>query len=604
MAFKSATVNSSLVAATLTNYPTYIDLSRVGITTLAEAQSARFYADSGKVVEWAREVVSNAQGHVKIPSLTSTTTIYVDYDGVRADYAVTDTYGRNAVWSDYSAVFHFESDATDSSGVNSAGTVTGSTIQFEQIGNGYDFDGANDKIDFGTAEYVKSETIITQQMWMRIDVINSLQQLWGTNDIGAGNSYQGYVNSTGSQLFIAPININNRANYSYSTLSTTVRYLFHIVFDGGQTGNANRLKIYNNGANDTGRTTYTGTVDASSTTATGNLVIGERSGGSGDFNGGMDELRFRKSAISDNWITTEYNNQSNETSFWGTWTDVGGGGPDPLDATTQTYTLSGIAAAITKQFAAGADQASLSLTGVDALLAKHYTFQADATAFALSASAVTFTRQFALSAEAEIISVSAPDTPILKHSVISADPADYTLTGYATFFPQSNTLGAGTGVVLLTTNEAQLLRHYVMPCSTASFTVSSIDAVTAYNRSLEAVSAPFDLDSADAQFLRSLAILGSQTSYELAGLDAETAKLFFFLTEPPAYTLSTSDALATKGYSIAAETETLALSGVPIEFILGAPPITDPFSAAASPFSKQNPIFTPKQPIGTRAPRP
>jgi hypothetical protein len=43
--FKKATVRAADVPSTLTNFPTYVDLDRLGITTLAEAQSVRVYAD-------------------------------------------------------------------------------------------------------------------------------------------------------------------------------------------------------------------------------------------------------------------------------------------------------------------------------------------------------------------------------------------------------------------------------------------------------------------------------------------------------------------------------------------------------------------------------
>ena len=39
--FKTATVNASDVPSTQTNFPSYVDLSRLGITTLAEAESVR-----------------------------------------------------------------------------------------------------------------------------------------------------------------------------------------------------------------------------------------------------------------------------------------------------------------------------------------------------------------------------------------------------------------------------------------------------------------------------------------------------------------------------------------------------------------------------------
>jgi hypothetical protein len=107
--FKSATVASGDVPDTQSNFPVYVDLKRMnGGTSLsaADAASIRVYSDSGKTTELAREIVSVDEMHVKVTSLTNTFTIYVDWDGSSADYAVTDTYGRNAVWSDYRAVYH------------------------------------------------------------------------------------------------------------------------------------------------------------------------------------------------------------------------------------------------------------------------------------------------------------------------------------------------------------------------------------------------------------------------------------------------------------------------------------------------------------------
>jgi len=37
-------------------------------------------------------------------------------------------------------------------------------------------------------------------------------------------------------------------------------------------------------------------------------------------------VRMAINGLSANWVTTEYNNQSDEATFWGTWSDVGGGG--------------------------------------------------------------------------------------------------------------------------------------------------------------------------------------------------------------------------------------------------------------------------------------
>lgn len=50
-----------------------------------------------------------------------------------------------------------------------------------------------------------------------------------------------------------------------------------------------------------------------------------RTGNNQGFSGRLDEFRVSYNSLSADWITTEYNNQSDEAGFWGTWTDAGGG---------------------------------------------------------------------------------------------------------------------------------------------------------------------------------------------------------------------------------------------------------------------------------------
>jgi hypothetical protein len=321
--FKQATVNASDVPATQTDFPAYVALDRLGITTLAEAQSVRVYADEAKTTEWAREIVSATEMHVKIPSLTSTTDIYVDYDGVRADYAVTDTYGRNAVWSDYAAVWHFQSDATDSTGNYSAGTVTGATNSAQKIGNGYSFDGTNDKIALGRITQTENVSALTHQMWHSSNLTTD-RMLWGTPDIGSGNGWEAYYEEASVKVYFCVKSVANRFNWPVTNMVSGTRYLWHVVFDGAGSGNTGRLKLYQNATDTSGTGTYTGTIEATTQTSTGNLTLGERPGGTFDLNGTFDEMRIRQSALSANWITSEYANQNTESTFWGTWTDAGG----------------------------------------------------------------------------------------------------------------------------------------------------------------------------------------------------------------------------------------------------------------------------------------
>jgi len=334
MAFKQATVNASKVAATLTNYPAYVDLSRVGITTLAEAQSVRVYTDSAKMVEIAREIVSATEMHCKIPSLTTTTTIYIDYDGVRADYAVTDTYGRNAVWADYDVVYHFDAIVSgvwvnSTGGTNgSASTLTdvGASIPTETTGainGGGNFGTVSNKRGIDTTIAAQLTTALandsrwTQQFWFRVNGNPSTAMIWTEGASSSGFYNYAGMNTNGTVL------TKLRGGTTQITASSFANNTWHMLH-WVKNGNTSSDRYINAGGKQTATGSGTQTTDE-------NVVIGgiDRSTFQNAVKDLIDEFRLRKSDISENWITTEYNNQSDEATFWGTWTDVNSEAPTP-----------------------------------------------------------------------------------------------------------------------------------------------------------------------------------------------------------------------------------------------------------------------------------
>jgi len=323
--FKTAQVNASDVPSTQTNFPSYVDLSRLGITTLAEAQSVRVYADSAKTTEWAREIVSATEMHVKVPSLTSTVSMYVDYDGVRADYAVTDTYGRNAVWSDYSLVTHMEQSSGNEVDATGAHTITDTNTVTSAAGK---LNGSARSFARASSEYFSVTSAASLQM--------------GANNMTIS-------------AWIYPVSQSGSAVYNLCAKgwdnATVSNREYTINRFTGSSPTPNRIEVYDTGfkaatravnlSNDTwhffvGRRdgtslTFRENTTWSSSTTVGTLKAGDRPLhiGAQDtpasfWNGRIDEFRLRQSALSNDWITTEYNNQSDEAGFWGTWTDAGG----------------------------------------------------------------------------------------------------------------------------------------------------------------------------------------------------------------------------------------------------------------------------------------
>jgi len=317
--FKTATVRSGDVPATQTNFPSYVDLDRLGITTLAEAQSIRVYADEAKTVEWAREIVSATEMHVKVPSLTSTVDIYVDWDGVRSDYATTATYGRNNVWSDYAGVFHQDS-VVDSSG-NGDGTAVSITNNSTngKIGDGAGFNGSGSRLDIGTNRQTPDG--YTLSSWVKTSATSN--QMLFSSAFGSGSSnfmwYLFYYNASGTMRLQGLAVDGSTTDYltsgggsiSFSTFT-------HVAV----THNLVNQKIYLNGAlRDTGSTvSFSGINNIARKT-----YIGAYSVNNGYvLNGSMDESRICTLPRSADWLETEYNNQNDEATFWGTWTDAGG----------------------------------------------------------------------------------------------------------------------------------------------------------------------------------------------------------------------------------------------------------------------------------------
>ncbi len=329
--FKTATVNAASVPSTQTNYPAYVDLSRLGITTLAEAQSVRVYAESTKTTEWAREIVSATEMHVKVPSLTSTVEMYVDWDGSSVDYAVTDTYGRNAVWSDHLAVYHLNEasgNANDST-VNALTltNTTSKTYTTAKVGNGIDFGSTvRNTTEFTRTSILSSNASVTMSVWFKMNTALSATH---TNP---GLFHLPYKSGSGSVIAIIPIwnagtpriQAIRRASvdaqvYTSFANDTTDWHNATIVYDSGAT----KLYGYLDGA-------AFSTTNVTSSGTYGTSAYPVSLGGSYMSNNAVaivDETRVRTVVQSANWTTTEYNNFDDEAAFWGTWSDV------TLDAT-------------------------------------------------------------------------------------------------------------------------------------------------------------------------------------------------------------------------------------------------------------------------------
>ena len=329
------TPQTNRVLGTHTDFPALVQPAAItgfGSLTLAEAQSLRFYTDNTRTTELAREVVSANEIHVKVPSLTSTTAVYAEYDGLLDNYAVTNPYGRNAVWSNYERVSH-DGAASDVSGNNAGGTGSGITAgdTAGQIGDATAWTADNITLPNNDSALTPTgDTARGFSFWLKPNLTSSRKLLE-------------YGNSGAAQLFRVTLQSDLRIRtqfyitydpgvYSAANLIHDTWQLVHVMYDGG--GN---FRFYVNGAE--------------STASTGGAInttfgfYGEQLGDS-SYTGDMDEARFYgANTVSADWASTEYNNQNDNGAFWGV---VTGGVAHVLDLSETVMVRSAVSSRVAR----------------------------------------------------------------------------------------------------------------------------------------------------------------------------------------------------------------------------------------------------------------
>ena len=321
MATFTATVTSGDVAATLTNYPAYIDLSEMPAsfwsTVVNGGGDIRVYSDAGLTTEMAREVVScdtsddTGELHTLVASLTTSTVLYITVDGTSSEPAVGATYGRNAVWADYSAVWHLNQSsgsAIDSTGNTNNGTFEGTLPNKVAglVGDAQDFNGSSDQINVpDDASFSIAAGDFNVQYLFKTSASSTQYQFhYAEGDASSDKGLILYTPSGGEFRVL----LRDGSSQSLATSSGT--------FNDGNwhygVGNRNgtRTGIYVDGT-DVGSVT-------SSLDVGGSFDLHLGSGDGEDYYDGLlQEVRIINNDYrAATWITTEYNNQSDVAGFW------------------------------------------------------------------------------------------------------------------------------------------------------------------------------------------------------------------------------------------------------------------------------------------------
>lgn len=330
------TVNNAEVDSNLTNFPVYVDLANLpaGFHTNVKAAGADIRVTSSDMTtELAREVVfydaatDTGELHFKAPTVngSSDTDFYIYYGNSGAsDYSATDTYGRNAVWSTYDAVYHFGGTSlatTDSKGtynLTAVNTPTGTTGKL--AGQGSNHVSGSSQYFTNTLTTAYGTNPKSMSMWFKTSTTGKSQAIWSKRVSTAYMQACIFLASNtggtaGQQVVTSDIGTGTVQRSAISPLgyANGVWHLAHYVRDATST------RVYVDGAL---KASQTGPMPNNTNTAPHYIgalndgVSGTSTLGGFYFNGQLDEGRLYSGALSADWIDAEYSNQNAPTTFY------------------------------------------------------------------------------------------------------------------------------------------------------------------------------------------------------------------------------------------------------------------------------------------------
>lgn len=236
-------------------------------------------------IQYFQRAFLHASKQVRLKTHMSLATLLIIIGGAGVVFAVPSTSGLVAHWSfDQSS----GTTLTDNSGNGHTGTFSGTpTWSAGKINNALTFDGS-DAVGLGNITQINNVGQLTLATWIKRAAVNAPIEI-GKQTTNQDVAIEAY--SDGKVYFQMS---KGSDTYGTITLNDTAWHHIAMVFDGTQTGNANRLKAYVDGVQKT--LTFKGTVGTTTTSSTTAFNIGKVSGSYS--NGQIDDMWLYARALS------------------------------------------------------------------------------------------------------------------------------------------------------------------------------------------------------------------------------------------------------------------------------------------------------------------
>jgi hypothetical protein len=318
---KNITIDHTKIGADLVGFPLLVDIYDRDLKTDVQPDGDDIiFANSNLVLPHEIEVFDQAYNSTHAHLLAWVKT---DLSSL-SDTVITMYYGNQAigrqenpeeVWgTGYAGVWHlgessgYTLDSTPYGLSGSAASVTRG--QSGQVGMCYVFSGAGSNVDFGDpvdGHLDFGDTSFSYGFWVRIDQSTSNYQLplfkGGTTASNAGYEVETNTAATNMMAEVA----DGSTQVISDSASVTFGQWMYIVAVVDRT--ADQLRFYRNGV------LVGSSKDLSALTSVSNSQSFQLSPTSWPVYGALDEVRVWQQALTTAWISTEYNNQHNPSSF-------------------------------------------------------------------------------------------------------------------------------------------------------------------------------------------------------------------------------------------------------------------------------------------------
>jgi len=322
------------VSTHLTNFPVLIDITSTDFKqgeVQADGKDIMFTDDSGSILDFEVEYFSQnvAEGHlitwIRLNVSNKDDTIVSMY--YSNDQIVQSQETPAEVWdSNYVGIWHLQEslgNAQDSTSYGQEGVISGGVTQGASgfIDGAYYFDGvdcnvsmgdpSDGHLDFGTGSF-------TVETWINRDSTMSSTQYGGIfKGNGDVNDNEGWLlrfKGSDSVRFSAGDGLASVFNIHQSSILVDETWM-HFV--GVLDRSAGEAYLYKDGQKIATDTATNGDIDSNYL-----FRISEDWDNAFHFKGLFDEVRLSNIARSSDWITTEYQNQYNPTSFYSVGSEV------------------------------------------------------------------------------------------------------------------------------------------------------------------------------------------------------------------------------------------------------------------------------------------